>query len=237
MAGPLIAIVLAGLEADLLRLAGEATVQRATVTSLVLAGGSALLAVALALSLVMARRALALRRPGGAMAILERATGSWAGLVLVVPPIVIGAGWFVLLRHLADAFALAPVMVLTVNAVMAMPFVLRAVRPAHDAASERHERLCASLGIAGWHRLRLVEWPVLRRPLATGFAFAAALSLGDLGVIALFGSDAVQTLPYLLFSRMGSYRTGDAAGLALILGLICLALMIAAGQVGRRRPE
>ena len=42
-----------------------------------------------------------------------------------------------------------------------------------------------------------------------------ALSLGDLGVIALFGSDAVQTLPYLLLARMGSYRTADAAGLAL----------------------
>ena len=42
-----------------------------------------------------------------------------------------------------------------------------------------------------------------------------ALSLGDLGVIALFGSDAVKTLPYLLLERMGSYRTADAAGLAL----------------------
>ena len=45
-----------------------------------------------------------------------------------------------------------------------------------------------------------------------------ALSLGDLGVIALFGSDSVQTLPYLLLARMGSYRTADAAGLALMLG-------------------
>ena len=77
----------------------------------------------------------------------------------------------------------------------------------------------ASLGISGWNRLRLVDWPSLRRPLATGFAFAMALSLGDLGVIALFGSDAVQTLPYLLLARMGSYRTADAAGLALLLGL------------------
>ena len=48
---------------------------------------------------------------------------------------------------------------------------------------------------------------MLRRPLLTGFAFAMALSLGDLGVIALFGSDSVQTLPYLLLERMGSYRT------------------------------
>ena len=53
-----------------------------------------------------------------------------------------------------------------------------------------------------------------------------ALSLGDLGVIALFGSDAVQTLPYLLLSRMSSYRTQDAAGLALLLAILCLGLMM-----------
>ena len=50
-----------------------------------------------------------------------------------------------------------------------------------------------------------------------------ALSLGDLGTIALFGNNSIQTLPYLLLQRMGSYRTEDAAGLALILGLLCLA--------------
>jgi thiamine transport system permease protein len=189
----------------------------------------------LSVALTMARRALALNRGAGVRTLLEYATDTGAGFVLVVPPIVVGAGWFLLLRHAGDAFAVAPIMVVTVNAVMAMPFALRAVRPAYDAASERHERLCAQLGIAGWNRFILVDWPSLRRPLATAFAFAMALSLGDLGVIALFGSDSVRTLPYLIMARMGSYRTQDAAGLALLLGFVCLALMLAADWFGRRR--
>ncbi|GAA2834195.1 thiamine transport system permease protein [Aminobacter aminovorans] len=235
--GPLLATIASGLEADLGRLAGEASVQRATLTSIVLATLSATLAAMLALSLVMARRALAGSRTGGEKTLLERFTDTGAGFVLVVPPIVIGAGWFVLVRQSVDVFALAPFMVVTVNAVMAMPFAVRAVRPAYDAASERHERLCAQLGISGWNRLRLIDWPVLRRPLATAFAFAMALSLGDLGVIALFGSDAVQTLPYLLLARMGSYRTDDAAGLALMLGLLCLALTMLADHLGRETSK
>ncbi|NGO49825.1 thiamine/thiamine pyrophosphate ABC transporter permease [Allomesorhizobium camelthorni] len=233
VAGPMLATVIAGLDAELLRLAGETAVRQATGTSIVLASLAALLSAALALSLVMARRALALRRGKQHQTLLESVVDTGAGFVLVVPPIVIGAGWFVLLRHFGDVFAVAPVMVVTVNAVMAMPFAIRAIRPAHDAASERHERLCAQLGISGWNRLRLVEWPVLRRPLMTALAFAMALSLGDLGVIALFGSDAVQTLPYLLLARMGSYRTDDAAGLALLLGLLCLALMMLADRLGK----
>jgi thiamine transport system permease protein len=234
VAGPILATVLAGLEADLSRLASEATVLRAAATSLLLATLSALLSICLSLSLVMARRDLELQRRTGPRSFFERLTDTGAGFVLVVPPIVIGAGWFVLLRHTGDVFLLAPVMVVTVNAAMAMPFAIRAIRPAHDAASERHERLCALLGIDGHDRFRLIDWPVLRRPLLTAFAFAMALSLGDLGVIALFGSDAVQTLPYLLLARMGSYRTEDAAGLALLLGVLCLALMTFADRLGKR---
>ncbi|WP_127521120.1 thiamine/thiamine pyrophosphate ABC transporter permease [Mesorhizobium sp. Z1-4] len=236
VAGPMAAIVLAGLDADLMRLLGEASVRDAAVTSLVLALLAASLSVALSVSLVMARRALELRRgrlrsPG----ILERMTDQGAALVLVIPPIVIGAGWFVLLRQSgAGVFAAAPVMVVTVNAIMAMPFAMRAIRPAYDSASARHERLCAQLGISGLARLRLIDWPPLRRPLATAFAFAMALSLGDLGVIALFGSEYVKTLPYLLLERLSAYRTQDAAGVALMLGTLCFALMMFADWASRR---
>ncbi|TIX33635.1 MAG: thiamine/thiamine pyrophosphate ABC transporter permease ThiP, partial [Mesorhizobium sp.] len=55
----------------------------------------------------------------------------------------------------------------------------------------------------------------------------------DHAEIALFGSDSVQTLPYLLLARMGSYRTADAAGLALLLGLVCLMLVVVADGLGR----
>lgn len=234
VAGPIAATVIAGLGADLARLAADPAVHSATVTSVVLAIVSALLAVAMALSLAAARQAAARRR--GRTSILESVLGTGAGFVLVVPPIVIGAGWFVLLRHSGLVFAVAPLMVATVNAVMAMPFAIRAIRPAYDSAAERNDRLCAQLGISGWTRARLIDWPALRRPLATGFAFAMALSLGDLGVIALFGSDGVQTLPYLLLARMGAYRTEDAAGLALLLGLLCLALVFVADRLGREKP-
>ncbi|MGE0501021.1 MAG: thiamine/thiamine pyrophosphate ABC transporter permease [Rhizobiaceae bacterium] len=233
VAGPLGAVMVAGLEADLARLVTEPRVLRATLTSLVLAGLAAVLAVAAALSLTAARRALELRRRGARQSLLETMVGTGAGLVLIVPPIVVGAGWFILLRHVGNVFAFAPLMVVTVNAAMAMPFAVRAIRPAYDAASARHERLAAALGVAGWNRLRLIDWPVLARPMATAFAFAMALSLGDLGVIALFGSDAVQTLPHLLHARMGAYRTADAAGIALLLALLCLALVLVAERMGR----
>jgi thiamine transport system permease protein len=134
VAGPLAATITAGLAADLPRLTFDATVHRAAATSIVLAILSALLSVVLSLSLAAARRALARRRTNVA-GFLEALAGTGAGFVLVVPPIVIGAGWFVLLRHSDLVFAAAPVMVATVNAVMAMPFAIRAIRPAFPAGA------------------------------------------------------------------------------------------------------
>jgi len=234
---PLAGMVVSGLAADFGRLFSERSVWRAIATSLVLGAAAAFFSVLLSLALVAAREAVASARKGGRQSLFERGLDTGASLILVVPPIIIGAGWFILLRHFADPFDFAPWMVISVNAAMAMPFAVRVLRPTWDTASARHNRLCAQLGISGLTRLRLIEWPVLRRPLGVAFAFAMALSLGDLGTIALFGSDAAQTLPYLLLQRMGSYRTLDAAGLALILGVLSLGLMMLADRGSQASPR
>lgn len=67
---------------------------------------------------------------------------------------------------------------------------------------------------------------MLKRPFLTALAFAMALSLGDLGAVALFGTENITTLPALIYARMGSYRSTDADGLALLLGAICLVLAL-----------
>jgi thiamine transport system permease protein len=64
-----------------------------------------------------------------------------------------------------------------------------------------------------------------------------ALSLGDLGAIALFGSQNFITLPWLVYSNMGSYRTNDADGYALILGVICLILAMGGAGTAQTRKE
>ncbi|MHC1547609.1 thiamine/thiamine pyrophosphate ABC transporter permease [Phyllobacterium sp. K27] len=231
---PMGGTVVSGLSADLGRLLSETTVWRAIVTSLVLGATAAALSLIISLSLVIARESLAAQRRYAKAGMFERSLDLGASLIMVVPPIIIGAGWFILSRHFVDPFSLAPFMVVCVNAAMAIPFAFRILRPSWDTAASRHNRLCEQLGIVGWNRLKIIDWPILKRPLGIAFAFAMALSLGDLGTIALFGNNTVLTLPYLLLQRMGSYRTADAAGLALILAALCLILMIIADRGATR---
>ncbi|MBB4005503.1 thiamine/thiamine pyrophosphate ABC transporter permease [Aurantimonas endophytica] len=228
---PFAAILVRGLAADLGALLADPAVQRAAATSLVIAFAAASLSLVLSALVVLAIEALGETRQGAARG-LELA----ASLVLVISPVVVGAGWFLALRQVTDVFAAAPYVVVATNAAMAVPFAVRILGPALASANAESGRLADSLGLAGLARLRYVDGPAMQAPLGLAFAFALAISLGDLGAVALFGNQDFITLPYLLLQRMGSYRTTDAAGLALILGVLCLGLMLLAerGLAGSR---
>ncbi len=234
---PLVALTVSALAAPFRKLLDEAIVWQAMLTSLSIGASAAVLCIALAWSLLIAAHA-AKRSNGKAWwhAGFVMACESGGSLILVMPPILLGAGWFVLLRGVGEGFALAPAVVVTINGLMALPYTLRILGPAHANAADAHDRLCESLGMSGWNRWRLADWPVLRPAFGVAFAFAMALSLGDLGAVALFGSEDLTTLPLLILQRMGSYRTADAAGLALMLAVFCLLLILAAERA-TAKPE
>jgi thiamine transport system permease protein len=154
---------------------------------------------------------------------------------LFVSPMVFGTGIFLAAAGHVDLYALAVPGVILLNAVMALPFVLGLLEPAVTAAAERHDKLCAALGIKGWHRWREIDWPTLRRPLGSAFAFASVIAMGDLGAIALFGSQDLTNLTLLLYGQLGAYRLDGAASTALLLlGLTLVTYAILERWVGGR---
>lgn len=145
-------------------------------------------------------------------------------VVYVVPPLVIGTGYFLLFHGLVDLDRITVPVVIAVNALMGMPFVIRTLSPVMRQRETEYGRLCRSLGMTGRDRLRRVDLPLLRRPLGLAAALVAALSFGDLGVVALFAGDGQTTLPLLLYQYLSAYRVDDAAVVALVLLCGCLAL-------------
>jgi thiamine transport system permease protein len=158
-------------------------------------------------------------------------------LSIAASPMVMGTGLFVLLFPVADPVALALPVTALVNAAMSLPFVLRALVPAMRALEADYGRLADSLGMTGRARLRLVTLPRLRRPLGFAAGLAAALSMGDLGVIALFAEPGGATLPLQLYRLMAAYRMDEAAGAALLLLGLSLALFWLFDRGGRRDAD
>ncbi|MBI2254980.1 MAG: thiamine/thiamine pyrophosphate ABC transporter, permease protein [Proteobacteria bacterium] len=218
LALPMAALVQKGLS-GLHAAASVASLSKAALISMALGLSGGAVATLCGYLLAQARQSLMLlghRR----MAMLIGLAGR---LGLFVSPMVIGTGIFLAASGRIDLYDLAVPGVILLNAVMALPFVLGLLEPAMATAAERHDKLCAALGIKGWHRWREIDWPTLRRPLGSAFAFASVIAMGDLGAIALFGSQDLTNLTLLLYGQLGAYRLDGAASTALLLLALTLA--------------
>ena len=215
----------------------EANVARALVTSLFIGIPAGLLSVVLALGLGTLSRTLRLQSGKRRAADLVDLS---ALLILVISPITLSAGLFVVLRSIVNPFSVAIPVIILVNSLMALPFVYRHIEPPLLLSAERFGRLSDSLGVTGSTRFRLMDWPLLKSPLIVGLTMAIALSLGDLGVAAFFGTGDLVTLPVLLLERLGAYRLSEAASVSLLLTLLVLSMFLIAqrwsgGWIARAR--
>ena len=220
LALPLIAVLVRGLPglAEL-----PASVLPAALRSIAVALLSALLttATALVLAVASARRS----RP-----LIEAA----ATLPLATSGLVLGTGLFLLIQPFAPPMSLALPVTVLVNVALSLPYLYRILLPEARALHADYGRLADSLSLQGWPRLRWLVLPRLARPLGFGAGIAAALSMGDLGVIALFAGERQATLPLVVSQLTGAYRMEAAAAAALILVTLSFALFWAFDAGGRR---
>ena len=219
LAGPVAATVTDGVKGLSESALDWRLVGRATLVSIGLAVPAALLTLLLALPMVLAEAGA---RAGRA----SRAALVRSALILpiAVSPMALGLGCFLMLRLALDGMARAVVGIVLLNAIMIVPFAAAILRPAVDRARARHDHLCRALGITGWSRWWLIDWPVLRPSIGTALALAAAMALGDLIGIGLFGDAKLRNLTLLLYDQLGAYRMGGAAVTAALLMLLIFVL-------------
>ena len=216
---PLLAVVIDGL-GGLGPVLAQPPFWSSLLTSLVIATLSAALSLGLG-TLVAAGRA-SIAAPS-----LRAALGLPAFAYLAVPAVTLSLGAFLLVRDLGiDPGAAAPVVVVVANALLALPFVVATLAPALESIARSRGRLVRSLGLSGWRQFAAVEWPLIARDIGLVLALGFCFSLGDLGVIALFGTQDFATLPLLMLRATGAYRTHDAAAIAALMLLLTIAAFV-----------
>lgn len=220
---PLLTMLLSAANQDLKSTLLDPITIRATINTVVIAVITAMVSVGLCLGLLFTTRHLRIRLKQERVGNLLQQSGN---VILILPPLVIGTGLFLFLRPYADVFALGLLLVIIVNSLMALPFVLRTLDAPMMQLAQSQDRLVQAMGLYGWQRFRLIDWPLLRKPIGLSLGIAAALAAGDLSAIALFGSDRVRTLSYVLYQRMASYQLDAAAVTAGLLLLTCFILFM-----------
>ncbi len=236
---PLIVIFLDGLSANFTKIFTDKIFIQSFLTSITLATISSIITVIAAILLSNTRRNFCLdtRLASKPFSKTLNTIIAFSGnIYLAIPSLVLGLGFFMMYQKYDGSFVIwSTLALLSANVLMSLPFALAVIAPAMQKTAKRYDKLSFSLGLSTFQRYKEVELPYLKSSLAYVFALSFCFSLGDLGIIALFGSDEFITLPWYLYQLMGSYNTNDAAGVALILLVLVLSVFILIPRIFRSK--
>ncbi|MGI9596981.1 MAG: ABC transporter permease, partial [Acidimicrobiales bacterium] len=174
--------------------------------------------------------ALTIERGG----VIGRGLEAVALLPLGVSAVTLGFGYLVgfTLFDIRRSMWLVP----AAHAVIGLPFVLASMVPALRSINPRVREAAATLGASPAVVRRTVDWPLVRRALATGAGFAAAVSIGEFGATSFLArGDESFTAPLAIFrllSNPGQQLRGQALALSVVIGI--LVAMLAAAIEFRR---
>ena len=231
---PILALFFKGLTGDLFIVLAEPVFWQALQNSLTIALTTACCVSFLAMMLAETRYQLGLINSPTRWQIVARLLlESSVMITLVIPSIVMGTAMFILLRSYADIFAIAPYLVLTANILMGLPVSYRLLSGKWVLARQQDQHLRLAYGMNRRTSLRFLIMPVMGRDIGLIFGMVAAMSMGDLGVIALFSSSDFKTLPWLLYEQAGRYRTDEASATAVLLMGVTIMVFILGSLTGR----
>jgi len=173
----------------------------------------------------------------------ESRSGRVFDLTIMLPlgasAVTIGFGFLIALDRPIDLRA-SIVLLPIAHALVAIPFLVRAVVPVMGAVRHRLREAAQVLGASPFRAWRSVDLPLVARALLVGAAFAFAISIGEFGATAFIVRPASPTIPfaiYRLLSQPGTGNFGKAMALSVVLMAITIAAVFAIEALRRDRAE
>jgi thiamine transport system permease protein len=159
-------------------------------------------------------------------------------LPLGTSAVTVGFGFLVALDRWPLDLRAKTILVPLAQAVVAIPFVIRAVVPALRSIDPRLRDAAAVLGAPPRRVWREVDLPIALRAFTVGFGFAAAVSLGEFGATLFVARPDSPTIPIAIsrfLARPGALNVGQAMAMSTILMLVTGAVVLAIEQVRVRQ--
>ena len=230
---PLLSVFISGINNETLTVLSSLSFLNALLNSLGIASIAAIIALCSGILILLCSRSWRLI----GLNLIADKLDLIGAIILVTPSLVISTGLFLLLRDSINIFDAAIYIVISVNALMALPYVIKSLAQPLLQIAQQYNKLCLNLGMTGLSRFYLIEFSALKQPILQMFALCFVLSLGDLTAISLFGSQDFQTLPLYLFQLLGSYQMKAAAVVASCLFLISILALGLADYFSKCKKE
>jgi len=159
-------------------------------------------------------------------------------LPLGASAVMLGFGFVIAFDRAPIDFRSAPWIVPVVQALVAIPFVVRIVAPTLRAIDERQREAAAMLGASPGRVRREIDLPIVTRALAIAAGFAFAISLGEFGATVFLARPDRPTLPVAIFrflGRPGELNAAQAYALAVVLMAVTAVSVFLVERIRGRR--
>jgi thiamine transport system permease protein len=159
-------------------------------------------------------------------------------LPLGASAVMLGFGFVIAFATPPLDFRAAPWIVPVVQALVAIPFVVRIVAPTLRAIDQHEREAAALLGASPGRVRREVDLPIVSRGLAVAAGFAFAISLGEFGATVFLARPDHPTLPVAIFrflERPGEVNAAQAYALAVVLMAVTATSVLVFERVRVRR--
>ncbi|WP_240492361.1 ABC transporter permease [Gordonia terrae] len=180
--------------------------------------------------------AVALHRAHGVVG----AIGSAVSLVpLGISAVTLGFGYLIVLASLPYEIAASPAVIPLVQALIAIPVVIRIMMPALESVPARLRHAAATLGAGPIRVFATVDLPIIGRSMGAAGGFAFVMALGEFGATSFLARADTTTLPVLIGSalnRPGADNLATAMAASVVL-VVATVLAVVAVEAFRPRSE
>lgn len=121
------------------------------------------------------------------------------------------------------------------HSVLAIPFVIRAVRPALSQFDVRLYEAARSLGASQIRSVLDIVLPLIRGSLLAGAAFAFAISIAEMSATIMLVQPETLTMPVSVYYLLSSRQFGAASAMSVVMMLVLAFSFLLIERFGERR--
>jgi thiamine transport system permease protein len=136
-------------------------------------------------------------------------------IILLSSGVVLGFGWLILYRNIGIPVFLSLILM---HALSGFPFSFFSMLEGLNGISDNTFHAASLAGANRFKQLTSIMLPSMLPRLSSAWAFAFAISMGELNTVLMMGASDWVTLPLYIYRAAGSYRYGAAcAGGAILI--------------------
>lgn len=135
------------------------------------------------------------------------------------PPLAISGTWIV---------------VVVAHSALAIPFVIRVVRPALERLEGNLTDAARSLGASPWRATRDVRLPLIQGSLLTGAAFAFAISIAETSATLMLAEPGLLTMPVAVYHLLAAREFSAASAMSVIMMAVLTLAFVLIDRFGDR---